>query len=120
MQHAVRGLHACRPEGAVVCLQEPRDVIEVMARQTDMLFAAIVRDERLLRCVRTWLGLGSPHHSSQNVGAQFIHVLLHFLADEQISALEQPKSKVITSLLLAPASIQHPARAAAMSCCKPC
>ena len=77
--------------------QEPRDVIEVMAQQTGALFDALVRDERLLRCVRTWLN--PAHHSSQNVGAQFAHVLLTYLADEKLAVLEQPASKVRGSAL---------------------
>ena len=77
----------------VGCKQEPRDVIEVMALQADMLFEALKRDARMLRCVAVWLGTAARAHAPTS-SAQWLHVLLHHLVDQQLHHIQEQASEV--------------------------
>ena len=67
--------------------------MEVLALQTDMLFEALKTESKLLRCVSVWLGTASQAHAPTGIG-QWLHVLLHYLTDHQLSTLQHPDTPV--------------------------
>ena len=76
-----------------LCVQEPRDIIEITALQMTMLYGALKRNARMLRCVAIWVGATSQNHPPAG-SAQWLHVLLHYLTDYQLENLLRPKSQV--------------------------
>ena len=68
-------------------VQEPRDLVEMLALRMGFLFDSMLKDERLLRVAMQLL-------SNVSVGPQFAHVLLTFLVDQQLPSVQQPDSKV--------------------------
>ena len=67
-------------------MQDPRDVVEMFALQMPFLFRSVLDDHKLLRVFVTLLGSACNRH--------FANVLLRFLIDEQMPALNRPDSKV--------------------------
>lgn len=69
-------------------MQDPRDVVEMTALQMGFMFRATLDDPRLLRVYMCLLNSSAQRH--------FASVLLQFLMQERLPALQRPESKVWT------------------------
>ena len=67
-------------------MQDPRDIVELLALQMDFIFNATMEDPLLIRSFMCLLHM-------QNCQRHFASVLLQFLLNNQMDTLERPGSK---------------------------
>ena len=68
-------------------MQDPRDIVELLALQMDFVFNATMEDPLLIRSFMCLLHMSSCQR-------HFASVLLQFLLNNQMDSLERPGSKV--------------------------
>lgn len=74
-------------------LQDPRDIVELLALQMDFIFNATMEDPLLIRSFMCLLHM-------PNCQRHFASVLLQFLLNNHMSSLERPGSKVKMGVLI--------------------